>query len=57
MDYNEDKQIVFENSSKGEGDRSVGQTIDGSTEDENAFIFLNTIGEQDSWFFSFKYKF
>ena len=50
MDYNEDKQIALENSNnnKGEeGDRSVGETIDGSTEEEKAFIYLNTIGELD----------
>ena len=45
MDYNEDKQLIFENSSRPENILSRGQAIDGSNEEENAFIYLNTIGE------------
>ena len=45
MDYNEDKQLIIENSSRPENILSRGQAIDGSNEEENAFIYLNTIGE------------
>ena len=45
MDYNEDKQVRFENSSKGEATLSMGQAIDGSNENENAIIYLNTVGK------------
>ena len=45
MDYNEDKQLKIENSSRPENILSRGQAIDGSNEEENAFIYLNTIGE------------
>ena len=45
MDYNEDKQVRFENSSKGEATLSMGQAIDVSNENENAIIYLNTIGK------------
>ena len=46
MDYNEDKQLIMDESVEGdEGDVSRGEIIDGSNEDENAFIYLNTIGE------------
>ena len=45
MDYNEDKQLILENSSRSEDILSRGQAIDGSNEEENAFIYLNTIGE------------
>ena len=45
MDYNEDKQLIIENSSRPENIQSRGQAIDGSNEEENAFIYLNTIGE------------
>ena len=46
MDYNEDKQLIMDESLESdEGDESRGEIIDGSNEDENAFIYLNTIGE------------
>ena len=46
MDYNEDKQLIMDESLESdEGDVSRGEIIDGSNEDENAFIYLNTIGE------------
>ena len=46
MDYNEDKQLIMDESVEGaEGDVSRGEIIDGSNEDENAFIYLDTIGE------------
>ena len=45
MDYNEDKQVRFENNSRGEATLSMGQAIDRSNENENAIIYLNTIGK------------
>ena len=45
MDYNEDKQVRFENSSRADATLSMGQAIDGYNENENAIIYLNTIGK------------
>ena len=53
MDYNEDKQLVFENSNRTKAIMSRGQAIDGSNEDENAFIYLNTIGKYQVLFSEF----
>ena len=44
MDYNEDKQFVSDMKVDCEDNESFGSKIDGFNEDENAFIYLNTIG-------------
>ena len=44
MDYNEDRQVSLYESSNSANNGSLGSKFDGFNDDENAFIYLNTIG-------------
>ena len=45
MDYNEDRQVDLDDAGyDANTDGSYGSKIDGSNDDDNAFIYLNTIG-------------
>ena len=44
MDYNEDRQVSMDVSFHMEHDGSLGSKFDGFDYEENAFIYLNTIG-------------
>ena len=46
MDYNEDRQVSFYESSIVVKNESLGSKFDGFNDDENAFIYLNTIGNE-----------
>ena len=46
MDYNEDRQVSFYESSIVVNCGSLGSKLDGFNDDENAFIYLNTIGNE-----------
>ena len=48
MDYNEDRQVSIDVSSHMEHDGSLGSKFDGFDYEENAFIYLNTIGNNFS---------
>ena len=45
MDYNEDRQVSWNKSANTSGMGSLGSLVDGSNDDENAYIYLNTIGK------------
>ena len=44
MDYNEDRQIRLNDTFALANNESLGSRFDGSKKDENAYIYLNTIG-------------
>ena len=44
MDYNEDRQVTFQNPFDEEQDFSLASKIAESDQDMNAFIYLDTIG-------------
>ena len=44
MDYNEDRQITFDDEVKAVNHDSLISAVDKSSDDDKAFIYLNTIG-------------
>ena len=55
MDYNEDRQVDLDYSVYGANtDGSYGSKIDGSNDNNNAFIYLNTIGNHNQFPISLK---
>ena len=53
MDYNEDRQVSLnETTNKIQGNVSFGSRYDGSFDDKDAFIFLNSIGKYYYYYLS-----
>ena len=47
MDYNEDRQVSWNRTTNASAySGSLGSLVDGSNDDENAYIYLNTIGKK-----------
>ena len=45
MDYNEDRQIINDQSMVSEGDLNLGTSVAELDENKHAFIYLNTVGK------------
>ena len=46
MDYNEDRQVSMDEFVATTSKKSVGEKVDGVHDKDNAFIYLNTIGDR-----------
>ena len=48
MDYNEDRQVTFNNNISREKDESLSSNVVESNQEHQAFIYLDTVGKHES---------
>ena len=49
MDYNEDRQVTFNNNISREKDESLSSNVVESNQEHQAFIYLDTVGKHESY--------
>ena len=47
MDYNEDRQVAFNHNFRNKKDNTLTSNVVESDQDQQAVIYLNTVGEND----------